>query len=63
MLGVKVPCMVLSRSTVYTAYYKVKPFSTNKLGILNLIDEIYADNPEFGYRYIDKQMIVKLCKL
>ncbi|WP_342224921.1 hypothetical protein [Rickettsia endosymbiont of Urophora cardui] len=37
----------ISRST---AYYK-----SNKLSILNRIDEIYTDNPEFGYRYIHQQ--------
>lgn len=44
----------ISRSTVY---YKVKPFNIDKLSILNRIDEIYTDNPEFGYRYIHQQLL------
>ncbi len=31
--------------------------SINKLSILNRIDEIYTDNPEFGYRYIHQQLL------
>lgn len=44
----------ISRSTTY---YKVKPLSVDKLSILNRIDEIYTDNPEFGYRYIYHQLL------
>lgn len=44
----------ISRSTTY---YKVKPLSRDKLSILNRIDEIYTDNPEFGYRYIYHQLL------
>ncbi|WP_342225345.1 IS3 family transposase [Rickettsia endosymbiont of Urophora cardui] len=44
----------ISRST---AYYKSKEMSINKLSILNRIDEIYTDNPEFGYRYIHQQLL------
>lgn len=40
-----------------TKYYKVKPLSVDKLSILNRIDEIYTDNPEFGYRYIYHQLL------
>jgi len=40
-----------------TTYYKVKPLSVDKLSILNRIDEIYTDNPEFGYRYIYHQLL------
>ena len=38
-------------------YYKPKPFSNTVLKILNRIDEIYVDNPEYGYRMIHKQLI------
>ena len=44
----------ISRSTVY---YKAKDISVDKLSILNRIDEIYTDNPEFGYRYIYQQLL------
>lgn len=44
----------ISRSTIY---YKAKDISVDKLTILNRIDEIYADNPEFGYRYIYQQLL------
>ena len=32
-----------------------KPPKTPK--ILNSIDEIYTDNPEYGYRYIHQQLL------
>lgn len=44
----------ISRSTIY---YKAKDISVDKLTILNRIDEIYTDNPEFGYRYIYQQLL------
>lgn len=44
----------ISRST---AYYKSQEMSINKLSILNRIDKIYTDNPEFGYRYIHQQLL------
>ncbi|WP_341757023.1 MULTISPECIES: IS3 family transposase [unclassified Candidatus Tisiphia] len=44
----------INRSSMY---YKVKPFSAYNLNILNKIDEIYTDNPEFGYRYIHRQLL------
>lgn len=31
--------------------------SVDTLSILNRIDEIYTDNPEFGYRYIHQQLL------
>ncbi len=40
-----------------TTYYKVQPLSIDKLNILNRIDEIYTDNPEFAYRYIYQQLL------
>ena len=44
----------ISRSILY---YKPKPFSNTLLKILNRIDEIYVDNPEYGYRMIYQQLI------
>ena len=38
-------------------YYKPKPISALNLRILNAMDEIYTDNPDYGYRYIHKQLI------
>lgn len=44
----------ISRSTTY---YNVKLLSVDKLSLLNRIDEIYTDKPEFGYRYIYHQLL------
>lgn len=44
----------VSRSS---AYYKARVMSTYNLSILNKIDEIYTENPEYGYRYIYKQLL------
>jgi putative transposase len=44
----------ISRSTLY---YKPVPFSSLDLQILNQIDEIYVDNPEYGYRMIHQQLL------
>jgi putative transposase len=44
----------ISRSAVY---YKAGVVSPYNLSILNKIDEIYTDNPEYGYRYIHKQLL------
>lgn len=44
----------ISRSS---AYYKAQPLSINNANILNRIDEIYTDNPEFGYRYIYQKLL------
>lgn len=46
--------LAISRSSVY---YKAKVLSAYNLSILNKIDEIYTDNPEFGYRYIYQQLL------
>jgi putative transposase len=40
-----------------TFYYKPVPFSLNQLNLLNKIDEIYTENPEYGYRLIHQQLI------
>jgi putative transposase len=39
-----------------TLYYKPVPFSDTNLKILNQIDEIYTDNPDYGYRMIYQQL-------
>jgi len=39
-----------------TLYYKPVPFSSSKLRLLNQIDEIYVDNPDYGYRMIHQQL-------
>jgi putative transposase len=44
----------ISRSGVY---YKAKVMSPYNLSILNRIDEIYTDNPDYGYRYMHKQLL------
>jgi len=38
-------------------YYKPRIMSSYNLSILNKIDEIYTDNPEYGYRYIHRQLL------
>lgn len=38
-------------------YYKAKVMSLYNLNILNRIDEIYTDNPDYGYRYIYQQLL------
>jgi putative transposase len=40
-----------------TLYYKPVPFSNINLKILNQIDEIYVDNPDYGYRMIHQQLL------
>lgn len=40
-----------------TYYYKPVPFSSTNLKILNRIDEIYTDNPEYGYRMIHQHLL------
>jgi putative transposase len=37
-------------------YYKSIPLSSHTLKILNHIDEIYMDNPDYGYRMIHQQL-------
>ena len=46
--------LAISRSSVY---YKARVMSDYNLSILNKIDEIYTENPEYGYRYIYKQLL------
>ena len=40
-----------------THYYKPILFSDTNLKILNRIDEIYTDNPEYGYRMIHQHLL------
>ena len=40
-----------------TLYYKPIPFSNTNLKILDQIDKIYTDNPEYGYRMIYRQLL------
>jgi putative transposase len=44
----------ISRSGVY---YKAKVMSLYNLNILNTMDEIYTNNPDYGYRYIHRQLL------
>jgi putative transposase len=44
----------VSRSSLY---YKPVPMSNSNLQLLNRIDEIYTDSPEYGYRFIHKQLL------
>ncbi len=40
-----------------STYYKEQSLSSYNLNMLNRIDEIYTDNPEFGYRYMYQQLL------
>ena len=44
-------------------YYKRAPYTQEKLNILNQIDEIYTDNPNYGYRMIHQQLIENGCNI
>ena len=44
----------VSRSSLY---YTPKPISDFNLQLLHAIDKIYTDNPEYGYRFIHKQLL------
>jgi len=44
----------INRSTLY---YKPVPLSNANLRILNQIDEIYVENPDYGYRMIHQQLL------
>lgn len=44
----------ISRSSLY---YKPKPMSEYELMLLHRIDEIYTLNPEYGYRFIHRQLL------
>lgn len=51
-------CAILGVSRA-TLYYKQKPVSEKNIQILNAMDEIYTDNPEYGYRYIHQELLEK----
>jgi len=44
----------VSRSSLY---YTPKPISDFNLQLLHSIDEIYTNNPEYGYRFIHQQLL------
>jgi putative transposase len=44
----------INRSSVY---YKPRMMSNHNLCILNRMDEIYTENPDYGYRFIHQQLI------
>lgn len=46
--------LMINRSSLY---YKAGVMSAYNLSILNKIDEIYTDNPDYGYRYVHKQLL------
>ena len=46
--------LMINRSSLY---YKPVLMSTYNLSILNKIDEIYTENPDYGYRYVHKQLL------
>lgn len=52
-------CSILDISRA-TLYYKPKPLSHSNIQILNAMDEIYTDNPEYGYRQIHLQLTQEL---
>ena len=44
----------MNRSSMY---YKAKSLNSYNLSILNRMDEIYTENPDYGYRFIHRQLI------
>ena len=46
-----------------TFYYKPVPLSAEKLHLLNQIDEIYTNNPDYGYRMIYQQLKEDGCNI
>jgi putative transposase len=46
--------LCISRSSLY---YKPVPLSDTNLAILNRMDEIYTNNPEYGYRMIHQHLL------
>ena len=44
----------VSRSSLY---YAPRPMSASNVQLLHRIDEIYTDSPEYGYRFIHKQLL------
>jgi putative transposase len=54
-LTIKEQCKLLSISRS-SYYYTPKPISLKDIKILHAMDEIYTDNPEYGYRFIHAQL-------
>ncbi len=48
-------CKLLGISRA-TLYYKPRPMQEKDIKILHAMDEIYTDNPEYGYRLIHQQL-------
>jgi len=44
----------MNRSSIY---YQSRPMHSYNLKILDKIDKIYTDNPEYGYRYIHRKLL------
>lgn len=44
----------INRSSIY---YRAKGLSSYNLNILNRIDEIYTENPDYGYRYLHRHLL------
>jgi putative transposase len=44
----------LNRSSYY---YKPKPLCSDDIELMHRIDEIYTDNPDYGYRFIHQQLV------
>ena len=49
-------CQLLGLSRA-SLYYKPRPMTLQSKKILDAIDEIYTDNPEYGYRMIHRQLL------
>ncbi len=49
-------CKLLGISRA-TLYYTPRPMQEQDIKILHAMDEIYTDNPEYGYRFIHKQLL------
>ena len=54
-LSIAIQCDILGVSRALF-YYKPKPMSEINHSILNAIEEIYTNNPEYGYRYIHQEL-------
>jgi putative transposase len=49
-------CKLLGISRA-TLYYTPRPMQEKDIKILHAMDEIYTDNPEYGYRFIHQQLL------
>ena len=55
-LNITEQCKLLSFSRS-SYYYKPKQINQKNIKILHSMDEIYTDNPEYGYRFIHQQLM------